>query len=66
MLFQVDQTLFRTQLQSEFEELRQLYNEAVKNTNALEAEIAQMKHDHESQVRKIDRKLSRSKTIWEI
>ncbi len=40
--------MFVSHHKAEFEELRQLYNEAVKNTNVLEREIAQMKHDHES------------------
>jgi len=44
----VEQQFMSTQLKSEFEELRQLYNEAVKNTNNLEVEIATMKNEHET------------------
>ncbi len=43
----VDQTLARVQRESENGDLRQLYDEAVKNTNVLEKEIAMMKRDHE-------------------
>ena len=37
------------ELRSEFGELKQLYDESVKNTNALEAEIAGLKGEHESE-----------------
>ena len=46
----VEKAMLEAHLKSEFEELRQLYNEAVRNTNTLEREIAQMKHDHETQL----------------
>ena len=34
---------------SEFGELKQIYDESVKNTNALEAEIAGLKGEHETE-----------------
>ncbi len=49
----VDHSMFNTHLKSELEELTLLYNEAVKNTNVLESEIAQNKHDHETHLTQV-------------
>ena len=45
----VEGTMGERELRSEFRELKQLYDESVRNTNALEAEIAGMKGEHETE-----------------
>lgn len=45
----IEQTFNVTQMKSEFTELRHLYEEAVKNTNTLENEIAVLKNEHQSE-----------------
>ena len=45
----VEGTMGAKELKSEFGELKHLYDESVKNTNALEAEIAGMKGEHETE-----------------
>ncbi|TRY68349.1 hypothetical protein TCAL_03053 [Tigriopus californicus] len=51
----VEQTVSASQLKSEFEELRQLYQEAVRNTNTLEKEIADLKNEFETDNLKLNR-----------
>lgn len=51
----VEQTVSASQLKSEFEELRQLYQEAVRNTNTLEKEIANLKNEFETDSLKLNR-----------
>ena len=46
----VEGTMGAKELRSEFTELKQIYDESVKNTNALEAEIAGMKGEHETEM----------------
>ena len=45
----VEGTMGAKELKSEFGELKQIYDESVRNTNALEAEIAGMKGEHETE-----------------
>jgi kinesin family protein 4/21/27 len=51
----VDTTFYNGQLKSEMQELKQLYDECVKNTNILEKEIAGMKHTHQTELMKLSR-----------
>ena len=48
MIFREDLFLYNAS-RSEFGELKQIYDESVKNTNALEAEIAGLKGEHETE-----------------
>merc|ERR1719507_716194 len=45
----VEGTMGAKEIRSEFGELKQIYDESVKNTNALEAEIAGLKGEHETE-----------------